>query len=95
MHATPQASQAADTAPQIAGPNATTGLKPLRIGMPLLLLPCMVVARFVPGLVQDGPGWIWMVAFKAKTWNHLTLVGDRLYIRNAEEAVCYRLPVAQ
>lgn len=62
MQATPLASQAADTAPQIAGPNATTGLKPLRIGMPLLLLPCMVVARFVPGMVQDGPGWIWMVA---------------------------------
>ncbi len=31
-------------------------------------------------------------ALKSKTWNHPVVVGDRLYIRNAEEAVCYRLP---
>jgi len=62
MHATLLASQAADSPPPIAGPNGATGLKPLRIWIPLLILPWMVVARFVPGLVQDGPGWIWMVA---------------------------------
>jgi hypothetical protein len=30
-------------------------------------------------------------ALKDKTWNHPVVVGDRLYLRNAEEAVCYRL----
>lgn len=30
-------------------------------------------------------------ALKGKTWNHPVIVGNRLYIRNAEEAVCYRL----
>lgn len=32
---------------------------------------------------------------KGKTWNHPVVVGERLYIRNAEEAACYRLPLAQ
>lgn len=31
--------------------------------------------------------------FEGKTWNHPVVVGDRLYIRNDEEAACYRLPV--
>ena len=30
-------------------------------------------------------------ALKDKTWNHPVVVGDRLYLRNAEEAVCYKL----
>jgi outer membrane protein assembly factor BamB len=30
-------------------------------------------------------------AMSAKTWNHPILVGDRLLVRNAEEAVCYQL----
>ena len=30
-----------------------------------------------------------------KTWNHPVVVGDKLYIRNAQEAACYRLPLAQ
>ena len=34
-----------------------------------------------------------MQAIKGKTWNHPVVVGDRLYIRNAEEAACYRLPL--
>ena len=34
-------------------------------------------------------------AMEGKTWNHPVVVGDNLYIRNAEEAVCYRLPVVQ
>ena len=33
-------------------------------------------------------------ALEGKTWNHPVLVGDRLYIRNGQEAACYRLPVA-
>jgi hypothetical protein len=31
-------------------------------------------------------------ALPGKTWNHPVVVGDRLYLRNASEAVCYRLP---
>lgn len=33
-------------------------------------------------------------AIEGKTWNHPVVVDDRLYIRNAEEAACYRLPLA-
>ena len=29
---------------------------------------------------------------EGKTWNHPVVVGDRLYVRNAQEAACYRLP---
>jgi len=32
--------------------------------------------------------------FDGKTWNHPVLVGDQLYIRNAEEAACYQVPLA-
>jgi outer membrane protein assembly factor BamB len=31
-------------------------------------------------------------ALEGKTWNHPVVVGDRLYLRNATEAVCYELP---
>lgn len=34
-------------------------------------------------------------ALRGKTWNHPVIVRDRLYVRNAEEAVCYELPVAR
>ena len=34
-------------------------------------------------------------AFDGKTWNHPVLVRDRLYIRNAEEAACYKMPVRE
>jgi outer membrane protein assembly factor BamB len=30
-------------------------------------------------------------ALDGKTWNHPIVVGDRLYLRNSEEAVCYEL----
>ncbi len=30
-----------------------------------------------------------------KTWNHPVLVGNRLYVRNAEEAVCLELPLVE
>ena len=33
-------------------------------------------------------------AIEGKTWNHPVVIGDRLDIRNAEEAVCYGLPLA-
>ncbi|MBL8890577.1 MAG: PQQ-like beta-propeller repeat protein [Planctomycetaceae bacterium] len=31
-------------------------------------------------------------ALEGKTWNHPVVVGQRLYLRNAAEAVCYELP---
>ncbi len=34
-------------------------------------------------------------AIEGKTWNHPVVVGDRLYLRNAEEAACFRLPLAE
>lgn len=33
-------------------------------------------------------------ALEGKTWNHPVVVGSRLYLRNAQEAVCYELPQA-
>jgi outer membrane protein assembly factor BamB len=32
-------------------------------------------------------------AIEGKTWNHSVLVGNRIYIRNAEQAACYELQV--
>jgi outer membrane protein assembly factor BamB len=32
-------------------------------------------------------------ALEGKTWNHPVVVGNRLYIRNAQEAACYELPL--
>ena len=29
-----------------------------------------------------------------RTWNHPVLVGDRLFVRNAEEAACFQMPLA-
>ncbi len=34
-------------------------------------------------------------AIEGKTWAHPVLVGDRLFVRNAKEAACYRLPLAK
>lgn len=33
-------------------------------------------------------------AIEGKTWNHPVVVGDRLYIRNSQEAACYLLPLS-
>lgn len=33
-------------------------------------------------------------AIEGKTWTHPVVVGDRLYVRNAQEAACYVLPLA-
>jgi hypothetical protein len=33
-------------------------------------------------------------ALDGKTWNHPVVAGGKLFVRNAAEAVCYRLPVA-
>ncbi len=34
-------------------------------------------------------------AIDGKSWSHPVVVGDRLYLRNSQEAVCYKLPVTQ
>lgn len=47
-------------------------------------------------LNADPSGHQELASFKAlegRTWNHPVVVDDRLYIRNAQEAACYRLPV--
>jgi hypothetical protein len=34
-------------------------------------------------------------AMDGKTWNHPVVVGTKLFLRNAEEAVCYELKTAK
>lgn len=34
-------------------------------------------------------------AVEGKTWNHPVVIGDRLYVRNAQEAACYKLPLIE
>lgn len=47
----------------VANPSPTPSvMKPWRVWIPLFLLPWMIVARLIPGLIQDGPANIWMVA---------------------------------
>jgi outer membrane protein assembly factor BamB len=49
-------------------------------------------------LVQADPKQLVEVAkiqaIEGKTWNHPVLIGNRLYLRNGEEAACYELAVA-
>lgn len=41
---------------------ARSPYRPLQIWFPILSLFLMAIARFIPGLVPNGPGWIWMVS---------------------------------
>ena len=36
-----------------------------------------------------------LAALDGQTWNNPTLVGDKLLVRNAEEAACYELPLTR
>jgi hypothetical protein len=50
-------------------------------------------------LVRADPGAHAEVAsfngIEGKTWNHPVVVGDRLYLRNSQQAACFQLPLAQ
>jgi outer membrane protein assembly factor BamB len=48
----------------------------------------LVLLRATPDKLQELAK---ISALKSKTWNHPVVVGNRLYVRNAEEAVCYEL----
>ena len=63
--------------------NNPTYYKPLRIWIPLLLLPLMVFARFVPDLVQDGPSTIWMASAFGPFLISLVLFGWWLFASRA------------
>jgi hypothetical protein len=34
-----------------------------------------------------------LAAIEGQTWNNPCLAGDRLLVRNAQEAACYRVPL--
>lgn len=52
----------------------------------------MVLLRATPDKLQQLAK---LPAMKGKTWNHPVVVGNRLYVRNAEEAVCYELAAVE
>jgi outer membrane protein assembly factor BamB len=52
----------------------------------------LVLLRATPDKLQELAK---IGAMKGKTWNHPVVVGNRLYVRNAEEAVCYGLATVE
>ncbi len=49
-------------------------------------------------VLADPNGYSEVASFNAlegKTWNHPVVVGDRLYVRNAQEAAAYKLRLAE
>ncbi len=44
------------------GANATSRFKPLRVSLPILFILGMIVCRFIPSLMENGPAHIWAVA---------------------------------
>jgi len=51
-----------------------------------------VLLRADPGEHSEAASF---KALEGKTWNHPVVVGDRLYVRNAQEAACYQLTFAE
>jgi hypothetical protein len=49
-------------------------------------------------LIRANPAKLEEVArqkvLEGKTWNHPVLVGNRVFVRNAQEAACFELPLA-
>ena len=49
-------------------------------------------------LLRATPGDIVELArhrvLEGRTWNHPVLVGNRVYVRNAEEAACFEVPTS-
>ena len=65
LHLTSRVSHVNDTAAaaensESSVPSSETGLKPLRTWPALILLGLMVVLRFIPSMVEDGPSMLWM-----------------------------------
>lgn len=52
----------------------------------------VVLLKADPGSLQEVGRF---QALEGKTWNHPVVVGDRLYIRNGQEAACFRLPIVE
>jgi outer membrane protein assembly factor BamB len=51
-----------------------------------------VVVRADPGAPAEVASF---KAIEGKTWNHPVVVGDRLYLRNSQQAACFQLPLAE
>ena len=52
----------------------------------------LVLLRASPDKLQELAK---IPSMKGKTWNHPVVVGNRLYVRNAAEAVCYQLAAVE
>ena len=52
----------------------------------------LVLVRATPEKLQE---LVKISAMKGKTWNHPVVVGNRLYVRNAAEAICYGLATSE
>ncbi|MEM6468847.1 MAG: PQQ-binding-like beta-propeller repeat protein [Planctomycetota bacterium] len=50
----------------------------------------LVLARATPEKLDQVAK---LNALDGKTWNHPVLIGNRLYVRNAQEAACYEMPI--
>jgi hypothetical protein len=52
----------------------------------------LVLLRATPDKLQELAK---IPAMNGKTWNHPVVVGNRLYVRNAAEAICYELATVE
>ena len=61
MSATPESAEPQETQPR-PGIDNPARWRPLRVWIPIVLVPLMALMRFVPTLVPNAPSMIWMVA---------------------------------